>query len=91
MNTLTENFLWEKDKPNILVVAPGFYEIKVAFFAKKKPKIDIMINGETVIGAINNTRYQYIYFKFSYVVHHSSGKLKDIKSSITGLSMFDFI
>ncbi|KAM3136861.1 hypothetical protein pb186bvf_011120 [Paramecium bursaria] len=82
VNTLTENFLWEKDKPNILVVAPGFYEIKVAFFAKKKPKIDIMINGETVIGAINNT---------SYVVHHSSGKLKDIKSSITGLSMFDFI
>lgn len=79
---MTENFLWEKDKPNILVVAPGFYEIKVAFFAKKKPKIDIMINGETVIGAINNT---------SYVVHHSSGKLKDIKSSVTGLSMFDFI
>ena len=50
--------MWEKDKPNILVVAPGFYEIKVAFFAKKKPKIDIMINGETVIGAINNTRYK---------------------------------
>ena len=62
MNTLTENFLWEKDKPNILVVAPGFYEIKVAFFAKKKPKIDIMINGETVIGAINNTRYEFIIY-----------------------------
>ncbi|CAD8126069.1 unnamed protein product [Paramecium sonneborni] len=82
INTLTENFLWDKDKPNIIVVAPGIYEITLGFFAKKKPKIDIMVNGETIINAVNNS---------SYVVHHSSGKLKDTKTSVTGLTMIDFI
>ncbi|CAD8076005.1 unnamed protein product [Paramecium primaurelia] len=82
INTLTENFLWDKDKPNIIVVAPGIYEITFGFFAKRKPKIDIMVNGETIINAVNNS---------SYVVHHSSGKLKDTKNSVTGLTMIDFI
>lgn len=27
-NTLPDNFLWEKDKTNILTVAPGLYEVK---------------------------------------------------------------
>lgn len=58
------------------------YEITLGFYAKKKPKIDVMVNGETIINAVNNS---------SYVVHHSSGKLKDTKSSTTGLTMIDFI
>lgn len=49
--------MWEKDKGNIIVVSPGIYEIKLGFFSKKKPKIDVMVNGETVLGAINNSRY----------------------------------
>lgn len=39
------------------MVAPGIYEITLGFFAKKKPKIDIMVNGETIINAVNNSRY----------------------------------
>jgi len=27
-NTLPDNFLWEKDKANVLTVAPGLYEVK---------------------------------------------------------------
>jgi hypothetical protein len=57
INTLTENFLWDKDKPNIIVVAPGIYEVTFGFFAKKKPKIDILVNGEVIINAVNNSRY----------------------------------
>lgn len=26
-NTLPDNFLWEKDKTNVLTVAPGLYEV----------------------------------------------------------------
>lgn len=89
INTLTENFLWDKDKPNIIVVAPGIYEVTFGFFAKKKPKIDILVNGEVIINAVNNSRY--LIYLCSYVVHHSSGKLKDTKTSITGLTMIDYI
>lgn len=56
INTLPDNFLWERDKANLLIVSPGLYEIQLGFFAKKKPKIDIMVNGETIIGAVNNSR-----------------------------------
>lgn len=41
-----------------------------------------MVNGEVIINAVNNS---------SYVIHHSSGKLKDTKTSVTGLTMIDFI
>lgn len=64
------------------MVAAGIYEITLGFYAKKKPKIDIMVNGEVIINAVNNS---------SYVIHHSSGKLKDTKTSVTGLTMIDFI
>ena len=41
-----------------------------------------MVNGQTVISAINSN---------SYVVHHSSGRLKDISTAeITGLTYYDF-
>ena len=92
MNTLSDNFLWEKDKPSIIVVAPGLYEITLGFYAKKKPKVDVLINGEIIIGAISSGRF--ILNLFSYVVHHSSGKLKDTKNSsgcVTGLTMIDFV
>ena len=83
VNTLPDNFLWEKDKSTILVVSPGLYEITLGFYARKKPKIDVLINGEAILGAISSS---------SYVVHHSSGRLKDQnKSNITGLTLIDFI
>jgi hypothetical protein len=27
VNTLPDNYLWEKDKTSILIVAPGLYEV----------------------------------------------------------------
>jgi hypothetical protein len=47
-----------------------------------------VINGEPVISAINST---------AYAVHHSSGKLKDLKTSskgsngITGMTFIDYL
>jgi len=80
--------LWEKDKTSILTVAPGLYEINFGFFAKKKPSVQLLVNGEPILSAVNTA---------SYVIHHSSGKMKDVtlnkhpSGNITGLTMLDFI
>jgi len=40
------------------------------------------VNGQTVISAVNSN---------SYVVHHSSGRLKNISpAEVTGLTYYDF-
>jgi hypothetical protein len=48
-----------------------------------------MVDGEPVVSAVNSS---------SYAVHHSSGKLKDIKQAgalnsiaLTGLTWFDYV
>ena len=57
VNTLPDNFLWEKDRPYILVAAGGLYQLSLGFYAKKKPKVDILLNGEIVMGAVSSGRY----------------------------------
>jgi len=45
-------------------------KVSLGFFAKKKPTIQMLVNGEPIMSAVNTG---------SYVMHHSSGKIKDIK------------
>ena len=58
------------------------------FYSKKKPKIQLLVNGDPVLSAINSA---------SYVIHHTSGKMKDVNinkhpaGNITGLTMIDFL
>eukprot|EP00698_Gefionella_okellyi_P022603 TRINITY_DN750_c0_g2_i1.p1 TRINITY_DN750_c0_g2~~TRINITY_DN750_c0_g2_i1.p1 ORF type:complete len:432 (-),score=120.43 TRINITY_DN750_c0_g2_i1:55-1350(-) len=86
VNTNPDNFLWEKDKVHIVVNAPGLYELSFGFFARKKPSVQLLINGEPVLSAINTA---------SYVIHHSSGRLTSVGShpsgSVTGLTLVDFL
>lgn len=83
-NTCPENFLWEPENTSIMTVAPGLYEIVFGFFARKKPTVQLLVNGEACLSAVNSA---------SYVVHHSSGKMKATgkAGNITGLTMTDFI
>ncbi|KAI9092424.1 hypothetical protein DFS34DRAFT_596678 [Phlyctochytrium arcticum] len=86
-NTDAENMLWEKDHTNIRVSEPGLYEITFAFFTKAKPSIQLVVNGESVLSAINSP---------SYVVHHSSGYVMDgegrvEQGTVTGISLLDFL
>ena len=67
INTCPENFLWDEDKTMILTVAPGLYEVNFGFFSTKSPTIQVLVNGEPILSAVSNS---------SYVIHHSSGKLK---------------
>ena len=87
INTSNDNFLWEKDKSIIGIKEGGLYEIKMGFFADKKPMIQILVNGEVVISAINSN---------SYAIHQSpGGRMKGTgKTSfgnVTGLTLIDFI
>ena len=87
INTSNDNFLWEKDKTLINIKEGGLYEIKMGFFADKKPMVQILINGEVIISAINSN---------SYVIHQSpGGRMKGTgKTSfgnVTGLTMVDFV
>ena len=87
INTSNDNFLWEKDKSVIGIKEGGLYEVKMGFYADKKPMIQILINGEVMISAINSN---------SYVIHQSpGGRMKGTgKASfgnVTGLTLVDFI
>jgi len=86
VNTCPDNFLWEKDQTSVIAIAPGLYELTMGFFTKKKPTVQLLVNGEPVLSAVNSA---------SYVIHHSSGKLKSVgkhsAGNITGLTLIDFI
>lgn len=85
INTSPDNFIWEPDVTNIIVVSPGLYEITFGFYSKKKPTVQLLVNGETILSAVNNA---------SYVIHHSAGRLKNTSSNsgtISGLTLIDFI
>ena len=87
INTSPDNFIWEKDKSIIGVNEGGLYEINLGFYADKKPMVQIMVNGEVIISAINSN---------SYVIHQSTGGRmkgtgKTSFGNVTGLTMIDFI
>ena len=86
INTNPENFLWEKDKCAITTVAPGLYEVTFGFFTRKKPSVQLLVNGEPVLSAVNSA---------SYAVHHSSGRLAAVgphpAGNVTGLTLIDYL
>ena len=86
VNTDPQNFRWEPDRAAIHTVAPGLYEVTFGFFTKKKPAVQLLVNGEPVLAAVNSA---------SYVLHHSSGRLTSVgrhpAGNVTGLTLIDFI
>jgi hypothetical protein len=49
VNTSQDTFVWDKGKIMIQILQPGLYQIEYGFFAKKKPTIGVIVNGETAI------------------------------------------
>ena len=72
VNTLPENFRWVKGESVVCVNSSGYYQVEMGFYSKKKPTVQIIVNGQTVVSAVNSS---------SYVLHHSSGKLKEVGNS----------
>nr|KAJ3422364.1 hypothetical protein HK105_000001 [Polyrhizophydium stewartii] len=87
VNTDPDNFKWDQDHINLRVSEAGLYEITLAIFTKSKPSIQLVVNGESVLSAINSP---------SYIVHHSSGFVVDgdgrvEPGTVTGISLVDFL
>ena len=86
VNTDPQNFRWAPDKAVIQTVAPGLYEVTFGFFTRKKPAVQLLVNGDPVLAAVNSA---------SYVLHHSSGRLTSVgrhpAGNVTGLTLIDFI
>ena len=82
-----ENFRWQEDSVQIKVEEGGLYEISFAFFTKSKPSVQLVVNGESVLSAINSA---------SYIVHHSSGYIMNgdgrmEEGTVTGISLVDYL
>jgi hypothetical protein len=78
-----KNLQWIQDRYTIRIAEAGLYEINLAFFTKAKPSVQIVVNGESVLSAINSP---------SYVVQHSSGYVMDgngrlEQGTVTGISL----
>ena len=86
VNTCPENYLWDEDKSVILTISPGLYEINLGFFCSKKPTVQVLVNGETILTAVNSS---------SFVIHHNSGKQaninRQVQGPLTGLTLIDYI
>lgn len=69
VNTCKDNFIWSEERTSIVTVAPGLYELTMGFFNCKKPAVQLIVNGETILSAVQSSQ--------SNVVHHGpSGKLQ---------------
>ncbi|KAM3147350.1 hypothetical protein pb186bvf_000601 [Paramecium bursaria] len=80
INTLPENFVWEKNKTSILIVAPGVYHISYAFFAKDKQTIQVLINGESIHQQeVKKRNTEYLGVAFQEFISKNINKLSRIK------------
>ena len=86
INTNPENFEWDRDRTSITCAAPGLYEVTFGFYARRKPTVQLLVNGEAVLSAVNSA---------TYAVHHSSGRLAAVgphpAGNVTGLTLIDYI
>lgn len=67
-----------------MIVDAGIYELCFGIFSRKKPSLQVMVNGESVLCAINNS---------AYVTHHSSGRLTTTGKlgNVTGVTALEFL
>jgi hypothetical protein len=61
MNTCPHNFVWEKEKTGIIVVASGLYEVSFGFFGRLKPEVSLLVNGEAVIVSTMAKEKKYVH------------------------------
>ena len=53
VNTCPDNFIWEVGNTSVIAAAPGLYEITFAIFARKKPNIEVLVNGQAIFIEFN--------------------------------------
>ena len=95
VNTLPENFIWEKDDICITVKKKGIYLISLGFFVEEKPTVQVMINGESVLSQVNSNAFIVRQDNSKEFNLNSLGKIEDKEQNgyncITGLTMNEFL
>jgi hypothetical protein len=69
-----ENFVWESGSTCVLSVKGGLFEVTLAVFSMKRPNVQVLVNGEVVLSAVQS----------QFNVTGNTGKLKNVK--ISGVS-----
>ena len=96
INTMPENFIWEKDDICILVKEKGIYLLSLGFFVKEKPTIQVIINGETVLSQVNSNAFivrqensnEFSNINFGFVKEDEN---ENGYNCITGITMNEFL
>lgn len=53
VNTCPENFLWQKNSSEVIIVKSGFYEVSLGFYSEKKPLVQLYVNNQLVFSLVN--------------------------------------
>ena len=75
VNTAPDNFIWEQEKTSISIVSAGLYQISLGIYADKKPTVQVLVNGEPIISAVNSS---------GYLMHHNGNKMKSMPKHTNG-------
>ena len=96
INTMPENFIWEKDDICITVKEKGIYLLSLGFFVREKPTIQVIINGESVLSQVNSNAFIVRQEKSSEFSNINFGFMKEDENQnrnncITGVTMNEFL
>ena len=96
INTMPENFIWEKDDTCITVKEKGIYLLSLGFFVREKPTIQVIINGESVLSQVNSNAFIVRQEKSNEFSNINFGFMKEDENqnrnnSITGVTMNEFL
>jgi hypothetical protein len=90
INTCPDNFLWDKNKSAILLVAPGLYSLSFGFYSRKLPTLKVYVNNEVIFTVFppssdsNKENQQTNANKNVITAKHSAG-------NIAGLTFTEFV
>jgi hypothetical protein len=79
-NSSPDNFVWRKDASAITVAAPGLYSVNFGFFGRKRPTVQLLVNGDPVLSAVNAA---------GNVVYHPPRS--KVLGTVTGQTLSEFL
>ena len=93
LNTLKENFIWEKNATALVISNGGLYEIAFGFFSKQKPAAKLYFNNEVVCSLGNFGGTDTLKSPSSTLKSHGKEDKKNlnlVKFPANGLTSFDY-
>ncbi|MEW5309245.1 MAG: hypothetical protein WDW38_001144 [Sanguina aurantia] len=77
VNMDSHTFVWEQDRTSITATVPGLYELSFGFYSKRKPVVQVLVNGEITITAVGSSTHS---------LHTSPGSGSNVASASRALA-----